>query len=97
MPVQLELDDIQGTVLRNRPMPYFGAYLLFRIDDAEQARILLRRLLPYVTSAADWDRPVEDAWINVVFTFEGLRRLGLDGAILVEFPVEFRQGMAARK
>ena len=97
MPVQLELDDIQGTVLRNRPMPYFGAYLLFRIDDAKQARTLLRRLLPYVTSAADWDRPVEDAWINVVLTFEGLRRLGLSETILAEFPVEFRQGMAARK
>ncbi|TIV73171.1 MAG: peroxidase, partial [Mesorhizobium sp.] len=59
--------------------------------------MLLRRLLPYVTSAADWDRPVEDAWINVVFTFEGLRRLRLSEAILAEFPVEFRQGMAARK
>ena len=24
----LELDDIQGIILRDRPLPYFGAYLL---------------------------------------------------------------------
>ncbi|MFT7773611.1 Dyp-type peroxidase [Roseateles sp.] len=93
----LELNDIQGTILRNRPMPYFGAYVLIRIDDAEAARAMLKRLIPHVTSAASWDAPKEDAWINVVFSFEGLRRLGVPQEILDGFPVEFKQGMAARK
>src|SRR5258708_24420964 len=97
MTVRLELGDIQGTVLRNRPMPYFGAYLVFRIDDAEPARTLIRRLIPHITSAADWEHPTENAWINVVFTCEGLRRLGLDQSVLAGFPPEFLQGMAARK
>lgn len=97
MTVQLELSDIQGTVLRNRPMPYFGAYLIFRIGHSDEARVLLSRLIPYITSAADWDQPAEDAWINVVVTHEGLRHLGVDESILAGFPVEFRQGMAARK
>lgn len=97
MTVALELTDIQGTVLRNRPMPYFGAYLLFRIDDAAGARALLRGLLPHITSAANWDEPAEQAWINVVFTCEGLRQLGLDDSIIDGFPIEFQQGMAARK
>lgn len=92
----LELDDIQGTVLRNRPMPYFGAYLLFRIDDAEQARTLIQRLLPHLASAANWSEPPEDAWINVAFSFEGLRRLGVSESILSGFPRAFREGMAAR-
>lgn len=96
MTVQLELDDIQGTVLRNRPMPYVGAYLLFRVDDAIEGRTLIRRLLPHVTSAADWANPADDAWINVVFACEGLRRLGVSEDILAGFPIEFRQGMAAR-
>jgi len=74
MTVRLELGDIQGTVLRNRPMPYFGAYLVFRIDDAEPARTLIRRLIPHITSAADWEHPAENAWMNVVFSCEGLRR-----------------------
>ena len=28
----LEFEDIQGTVLRGRPDPYFGAYLVFRVE-----------------------------------------------------------------
>lgn len=95
--MELELADIQGTVLRNRPMPYFGSYLLFRIDDASGAKTLIRRLLPHVTSAAQWDHPSEDAWINVVFTHRGLVRWGVPEEILAGFPIEFQQGMAARK
>lgn len=97
MGVQLELADIQGTLLRNRPMPYHGAYVALRIDDGRAARAMLARLLPHVTSAADWEHPAENAWINVVFTCEGLRRLGLPAPIVEGFPIEFRQGMAARK
>jgi hypothetical protein len=44
--IKLELDDIQGTVLNNRPMPYFGAYVVFRINEAEAARTMLQRLIP---------------------------------------------------
>jgi len=95
--MKLELNDIQGTVLRNRPMPYFGSYLLFSVQEKAGARLLLRRLLPYITTAADWEHPLEDAWINVVFTFEGLKKLGLGNDILLGFPKEFQQGMAARK
>ncbi|MVT09433.1 Dyp-type peroxidase [Chitinophaga tropicalis] len=95
--MQLELHDIQGTVLRNRPMPYFGSYVLFSIENAAAARTLIERLIPHVTSAADWDSPKENAWINIVFTYEGLRRLGIPEAFLDQFPVEFKMGMAARK
>lgn len=97
MPAVLELGDIQGTVLRNRPLPYFGAYVLFRILDAAAARVLLARLIPHVTSAADWEHPAEHAWINVVFSAEGMRRIGIGEDILSGFPPEFLQGMAARK
>ena len=76
-------------------MPYYGAYLLFEILDADAARKLVRRLLPHITSAADWEKPKEDAWINVVFSHEGLRRLGVSEQILSGFPRPFREGMAA--
>lgn len=97
MAVTLDLAEIQGTVLRNRPMPYFGAYLLFRIDDGEAARQGLARLLPQVTSARDWEAPADQAWINVVFTAEGLRRIGVPADIVAGFPLPFVQGMAARR
>ncbi len=93
----LELADIQGTVLRNRPMPYVGTYLLFRVDDREQARMLLRRILPHITSALSWQAPADGAWINLVFTHQGLQKLGLPNEILQGFPLEFRVSMRERK
>ena len=97
MAVELELEDIQGTILRSRPMPYFGTYYVFTIDDAGSAITLIKRLLPHITPAAHWDAPPENAWINATFSWEGLRKLGLPREILDGFPREFIQGMAARK
>ncbi|PZU07766.1 peroxidase [Sphingomonas sp.] len=97
MALPLDLEEIQGTVLRNRPMPYFGAYLLFRIDDADAARRGIARLLPHVTSARNWDAPAEQSWINIVLTAEGLRRIGVPPEVVDGFPLPFVQGMAARR
>ncbi len=95
MALTLDFADIQGTVLRSRPMPYFGSYLMFTIHDASAVRVLLKRLVPHITSAADWGSPAENAWINVVFSYAGLRKLVGDRP-LAGFPREFQQGMAAR-
>jgi Dyp-type peroxidase family len=92
----LELDDIQGPVLRNRSLPYFGAYLLLRIDDPTHGREILRRLAPRVASAGNWQNPADRAWINVVLTFQGLKALGVPQASLESFSPEFKEGMAAR-
>ena len=92
----LELDDIQGIILRDRPFPYFGAYLLLRIDDPAQGCLLLRRLAPRVVSGINWQDHTDTAWFNVAFTFEGLKALGVPEASLASFAPEFQQGMAAR-
>src|SRR5262249_42269663 len=92
----LQLDDIQGTVLRERPMPYVGSYFLLRIDDPRDGRRMLERLAPRVSTAADWMDPAEPAWINVALTHAGLRALGVPQASLDSFAPEFQQGMAAR-
>src|SRR6266852_6067277 len=92
----LELDDIQGIILRDRPFPYFGAYLLLRIDDPAQGCLLLRRLVPRVVSGINWQDHTDMAWFNVAFTFEGLKALGVPEACLQSFAPEFQQGMAAR-
>ena len=94
--VELELNDIQGIILRDRPTPYFGAYLLLRIDNPAQAGLLLRRLAPRVASGINWQDHADTAWFNVAFTFEGLKALGLPQASLQSFAPEFQQGMAAR-
>lgn len=95
MALMLDLADIQGTVLRSRPMPYLGSYLMFTIHEANAAGTLLKRLVPHITSAADWNAPAENAWINIVFSYAGLRKL-VGNEVLDGFPKEFRQGMAAR-
>ncbi len=92
----LELEDIQSSVLRDRPMPYAGIYLFMRINDAEHARTLLQRLIPHITNSAEWQHPRDPAWINIVFTHPGLRALGVPEQILAGFPKEFRLPMATR-
>ncbi|MGW2950835.1 Dyp-type peroxidase [Streptomyces eurythermus] len=92
----LELDDIQGTLLRQRPSPYTGAYVLLRIDDPADGRQMLQRLIPHVASAARWWDPPSRAWLSVALSHAGLRALGVPQASLDSFPDAFREGMAAR-
>ena len=92
----IEVSDIQATVLRPRPSPYKGEYVVLRIDDAAQGREMLRRILPHVAPAADWWVPTLPGWLGIAFTYEGLRALGVPKASLESFPSEFREGMATR-
>src|SRR6266404_105780 len=92
----LEVSDIQATVLRPRPSPYKGEYLIVRIDVAGHGREMLRRLIPHVAPAYDWWVPTLPAWLAVAFTFQGLKALGVPQTSLDSFPQEFREGMAAR-
>jgi Dyp-type peroxidase family len=92
----LEVSDIQATVLRPRPSPYRGEYLILRIDDAAQGREMVRRLLPHVAPAEDWWVPALPGWLGIAFTYQGLKALEVPRASLDSFPEEFREGMAAR-
>src|ERR1700754_4610069 len=91
----LDLHEIQATVLRPRPAPYFGTHVLLRVDDAQAGRAFLRRLTPYVDSAAD-SRIAANTWLDVGITYTGLEALGLSQESLQSFPEAFRVGMAAR-
>src|SRR6188472_2485248 len=93
---KLEVSDIQATILRPRPSPYKGEYVVLRIDDAVQGREMLRRIIPYVAPAEEWWVPSIPAWLGIAFSYQGLKALGLPQASLDSFPEEFRQGMAAR-
>jgi Dyp-type peroxidase family len=92
----IEVSDIQATILRPRPSPYKGEYVVLRIDDAVQGREMLRRIIPYIAPAEKWWVPSIPAWLGIVFSYQGLKALGLPWASLDSFPEEFRQGMAAR-
>jgi deferrochelatase/peroxidase EfeB len=95
MPV-LELDDIQSGVLRPRPTPFAATYIIFRIDDRNAGRELMRRFSTVVASAAHYDSPARDTWLSVALSFQGVKALGVPQTSLDSFPPQFQQGMAAR-
>src|SRR5262245_7413959 len=92
--IGLELDEIQATVLRYRPGPYYGTHIMGHISDAQSGREVLRRLVPHIASAADWWLS-DDAWIAVAISYPGLIALGAPEKSLASFPAAFREGMAA--
>jgi len=91
----LDLNEIQATVLRPRPAPYFGTHVLLRIDDAQAGRAFMRRLTPHVDSAAAW-WTAKTPWLAVGISYAGLKALGVSQNSLESFPEAFREGMAAR-
>jgi len=91
----LDLHEIQATVLRQRPAPYFGTHVALRIDEPNAGRAFLRRLTPYIDSAAGW-RIGANAWLSTAISYAGLEALGLPQESLQSFPEAFRVGMAAR-
>ncbi len=94
--VELELDDIQSGALHERPSPYVGTYMFFRIDDRKAGQQMLRRLQPVIDSGRPSSEPANDAWITVALTYQGLKSLGVPSDSLASFAPEFQQGMAAR-
>jgi len=50
---KLEVSDIQATVLRPRPSPYKGEYVILRINEAAQGREFFRRIIQYTGIAVN--------------------------------------------
>jgi Dyp-type peroxidase family len=69
---------------------------VFRVDDRDAGRELMRRLHSVVASAAHPTSPAGDTWVSVALSFQGLKALGVPQASLDSFAPEFQQGMAAR-
>ena len=72
----VDLHDIQATVLRYRPEPYFGTHLFLHINDRRGGREFLRRLAPHISSASDWWNS-KDPWIAIAISYPGLVALGV--------------------
>ncbi|MCJ1676532.1 Dyp-type peroxidase [Streptomyces sp. APSN-46.1] len=91
MAVPLELGDIQGIVARGYSTLKSASFLLLAVDDPAAARPALGRLALRATNGRA--EPSETA-LNLAFTSEGMRCLGLETADLTGFSQEFVSGMA---
>ena len=94
-PVTVELEEVQATVLRYRPEPYYGTHVMLHVENAQAGREFLQRLTPHVDSAADWWQAGQP-WIAVAITYSGLEALEVPEDSLKSFPEGFRTGMAGR-
>jgi Dyp-type peroxidase family len=93
----LELDDIQYILLTRTPA-LTGRYEFLSLHDPAGGRAWLSAILDRVRSARDAQASPDAGtrWVAVAFTWGGLGALGVNEAALATFPVEFREGMAAR-
>jgi Dyp-type peroxidase family len=93
---KLDATDIQGFVLRGYALP-FACYMFLTIADAQRGQEFIGRLLNQITTGEHWDAGKPEWTLNVAFTHKGLVNLNLPDASLLSFPVEFLQGMKARR
>src|SRR5207237_800690 len=100
----LDLQDIQGLIIRGYGNLRAACYILLAISppsgrtqgsslpvaEKEKIKLWLSTLADTITSGQT--RPEEKA-LNVAFTYAGLKKLGLDPALLAMFSNEFINGM----
>ena len=93
----LELEDVQHYLL-TRPHATIAQYNFITFRDAAGARKWVNAITDIVGTAKTVmaAHPADMRWVSLAFTFNGLRKLGLDEASLATFPDPFKQGMAAR-
>ncbi len=105
MTKQLDLLDIQGNVIR--AYGRFGypvaRYVFLNIKDEAKARDFVGAISKKVTTSVEWGKKENGEiekpnWtVNIAFTYQGMKELGLPRSSLVGFSPEFVSGMKERK
>lgn len=90
---KLEVDDIQGIIVRGYANLKAACFVLLQITDAGKAKLWLADMAGKIQDGAA--KP-DNACLNIAFTYEGLRSLGLDSLTLSLFSNEFQEGMAGQ-
>ena len=94
---QLDLDDIQGDILRAYGNAYdCTTYVFLRVREGGAARDWFAGVVEHVTTAAPWTAGKPETTLNVALTAAGLQALGVAPELRETFSFEFRAGMAAR-
>jgi Dyp-type peroxidase family len=97
-PVRMDLDDIQGDILRAYGNDYdCTSYAFVKIEcPPEQARAWFSGVVDHVTTATPWTKGKPLTTLNVAVTAAGLRALGVSERVVESFSEEFLDGMSSR-
>jgi len=94
--------DIQGIITSAYGHLPDTTYVFFEIQDPAQARRWLLEILPQITTSESWRKTPEEpkrrpsTALNIAFTIDGHRMLGLSKRALNSFSREFGFGMVER-
>ena len=98
---QLDLADIQGNIVKAYGRYGFpvARHMFYRIRDGGSGRRFVKEISPLVTTSVPWmtGAAIPLVAINMAFTYQGLRRLGVPDETVHGFPDEFSMGMKARR
>lgn len=101
MDYQLDLNDIQGIILRGYRAKV-AKYVFLHIADPSAGRELLKNLICKVETASEWEwsdhgkRDHPESASNIAVTYAGLQALEIPPRSLESFPLQLKQGMRAR-
>lgn len=87
----LELDDIQGFVIRGYKSMAFSRYCILQINDVEKTKKWLGDISSQLTTCV---QPKSNNCLNIAFGYSGFEKLGLVEDNLENFDTEFKDGMA---
>jgi len=103
----IDRHDVQGIILSNyNKLGYLKArYLFFQFENGNDARNAVGELNALVTTGAPWKNSTPnidavdwpDATVNIAFTYNGLKKMGVPVQTLQSFPDEFIIGMRGRR
>jgi Dyp-type peroxidase family len=97
----LSFNDIQGNIVKGYGrlgFPY-ARYIFYSVQDEEVGRRFVGALLPMITTSVLWGKngvKKPACAVNIAFTYQGLKSLGLPVESLHSFPDDFSMGMRGR-
>ncbi|MBS0206190.1 MAG: peroxidase [Planctomycetes bacterium] len=92
---QLETSEIQGYILREYGLQY-SRYCFIQFLDSADGRRWIGRIVPRITTSGQWD-PIDQAHnpaatLNIAFTADGLKAVGISADSMKSFSTEFQEG-----
>ena len=87
---KLEEADIQGYIVRGYKRMMYSRYVMLHVTDAAAAKAFLKNISGSITNVTHFPK---SNCLNIAFTAQGLRALGMNEENLSNFRREFYEGM----